>query len=107
MKPKVYLAGKITGEDYQQCFQKFQLFEELIAIGNFEVINPMRIVPHGTHWDDAMDILKPHFINCEYAFFMGDWTESKGAKTEMKWAIDHGIKIILHADMYEFLRLNA
>lgn len=104
MKTKVYLAGKVTGEDYQECWDKFEFFEELLNVGGYEVINPMRIVPKGTHSDEAMEILKPHFIGCNYAFFMGDWTQSPGARTEMEWAKIYHKPIIFHYELDGFIR---
>jgi len=107
LKKKVYLAGKITGEDYQECWDKFELYENILLLGGFDVINPMRIVQKGTHWQDAMDMLKPHFIQCKHIFFMGDWTQSEGARLEMEWANENHIPVVYHFELEGFISHSA
>lgn len=103
---KFYIAGKITGEDYQTVYKKFKITEEILRNANFEVINPVSIVPNGTNWQDAMDILFPHFINCDYILLLPDWKESKGVNLEIKWAKEFKIPVIEFSDLTNFLTNN-
>ncbi|MFA6400917.1 MAG: DUF4406 domain-containing protein [Salinivirgaceae bacterium] len=97
---KIYIAGKVTGEDYQKCLDKFRATEELLTEFGFLPINPMKIVPQGTPWQDSMDILKPHLRNCDTVLFLPDWKDSDGAAQERDWAVMYDKRIIDYADLY-------
>ncbi len=101
---KVYLAGKVTGEDYQQCFDKFRALDETLSNLGFQTLNPMRIVPRGTGWEDAMEILKPHLLNSNVALFLPDWTDSKGSIQERIISKKHNIRIIDYEQLNQFIK---
>lgn len=104
---KIYIAGKITGEDYQKAFNKFKATEEMLTGLDFQPINPMMIVPKGTPWQDAMDILKPHLINSDIVLFLPDWKQSEGATQERLWAAYYGKTIVEYANIYGELLQNS
>lgn len=100
-KKKVYIGGKITGEDYQQCLRKFQVTEELLSGIGFEVTNPMSIVPKDTPWEKAMELLRPHLLNSDYLFLLPDWKDSEGARIEVELAEAYGIETVLYTEINE------
>ena len=100
-KKKVYIAGKVTGEDFEKTFRKFEIIQEMLEELKFEVINPMLIVPHPCKWEKAMEILKPHLLKADYLLLMPDWEISNGSKVEKELALQHGIKVVHYADLKE------
>lgn len=94
MKITVYIAGKITGEDYQKCFDKFQAAEETLTQFGYQVVNPMKVVKKGTSWQEAMEICKPHILNSNVVYFLKDWRDSEGAQLERHWCNKHNIRIV-------------
>lgn len=103
-KIKVYIAGKVTGEDYQQCYDKFQALHDTLTGFGYQVINPMHIVPFGTPWMDAMAILKPHLINSDVVLFLPDWVSSQGSIEERVMATFHNISIVDYEHMDRFIK---
>ena len=91
---KIYVAGKVTGEDYQKCFDKFNAIDDTLTGFGYQVINPMKIIQPGTNWDDAMEMLKPHVINSDIIFFLADWQNSIGAIRERFWANQYKVEIV-------------
>jgi len=100
-KKKVYIGGKITGEDYQQCLRKFNATEEILSGIGFEVTNPMSIIPKDTPWEKAMELLRPHLLNADYLFLLPDWKLSKGTCIEVELAEAYGIETILYSQITE------
>lgn len=94
MNTKIYIAGKITGEDYQKCFDKFQAIDDTLTDVGYQVINPLKIVPKGTEWEEAMTLCKPHIINTDIVFFLNDWKHSEGAQLERHWAKLYKVRIV-------------
>ena len=100
---KIYIAGKITGEDYQLVYKKFAVTAEILTNAGYDVINPISIIKPGTNWDEAMEILKPYFIYCDYILLLPDWNKSKGANLEVEWANEFNIPIIFWSKLNDFL----
>ncbi len=99
----VFISGKVKGEDYQKCFDKFLAVENLLFTASYNVINPLRIVPRGTSWIDAIDILRPHLINSDIILFLTDWQNSKGSKLERKWAKHYKKQIVEFTQLHDVL----
>lgn len=83
---KVYIAGKVgdvsepeTLRIRQANFQRRE--KELKRIG-YKVVNPMKIVPAGTEWRDAMRICVRALCECDYISLLPDWRQSEGAMIE-------------------------
>lgn len=92
---RVYIAGKVTGQNRIDCLQKFQAAENLIRTkGNYEIINPMKLVPEGTSWKMAMKICLRALITCDTLYVLPDWHESNGARLEMDIAIALELEIL-------------
>lgn len=81
-KPKVYIAGKVTGltvEEYTRQFR--QADNKLFAMG-FLTFNPIDHVPESTSWHKAMRMCIRGLMDCDFIFLLPGWTASKGAIIE-------------------------
>lgn len=92
-KKKVYISGMITGleeAEYKRNFNEAELY--LTGLG-YDVINPVSYtpIPNGS-WTDYMRRDIKLLMDCDYIYMLDDWTESTGAKTEFRLAVDIGIE---------------
>lgn len=91
---KIYIAGKVTGLNYNQTKVKFDHIERwLISLGHTPV-NPIKLVPENEDWDKAMHICLQELYKCEAIYLISDWIDSRGAKTEVSHAISLGLEIL-------------
>lgn len=91
-KGKVYIAGKVTGENYADCVAKFNAQTEILSKQGYEVVNPMDIVPEGIDWKTAMQICITELMYCNAFYMISDWGFSRGAKIELQLALALGLK---------------
>ena len=92
---KIYIAGKITGEEnYRQKFKAAQ--DELEARGQ-RVMNPA-ILPPGFDYEDYMRICFAMIDVCDAVYFLADWRDSPGATREHEYASRLG-KVIEHEEV--------
>lgn len=94
-KPRVYISGKITGlseEEYKNNFNSAELY--LTSLG-YNVVNPVAYdtIPNGT-WTDYMKRDIRLLMGCDYIYMLDNWTESTGAKTEYRLAVELGIECL-------------
>lgn len=97
MKEKIYVSGKISGEDYQKAFDKFELREKQLQLIGFEAVNPMKIhncEDRTKSWEDYMSEDIPELLKCNAIYMMKCWGQSKGARVEYAIAKELGYKII-------------
>jgi hypothetical protein len=66
MKDLVYIMGKVTGEDYYACWNKFQEREDELRKLDLMPINPMRMVSKDIDWVSAVKFLIPLMLQCKY-----------------------------------------
>lgn len=117
---KIYIAGKITGEPVYDCFKKFEIAQRAISQFRFNfryehgviidflrenvtdptavagIINPLQLngIYFGINNVDAMRICLKELSKCDVAYFLNDWQDSEGAKTEHDFCIKNNVKII-------------
>ena len=97
---KIYVAGKITGEEILPCYNKFQSkcveLQNELALLPKNTINPLRIsgIHFGISHEEAMRLCFEALKSCTHAYFLKDWKDSKGAKMEHQFCIENGIKIM-------------
>jgi len=103
MGKTIYIGAKVTGEDYDACYRKFEATEELLVGLGYNVINPMKIVAKDTRWHVAMDMLKPELLKADILFVLKDWKQSEGTKIEVTLAEKHNIKIVFYNQMKDML----
>jgi hypothetical protein len=102
MELKIYIAGKVTGEDTVACKRKFAAMEEKLKLmGCSTVINPMNLgIPVSWSWDEAGALcLKVLEEKANAIIMLNDWLDSKGAKDEYKHAADHDYQIFFEDDV--------
>ncbi len=87
MKLKIYIAGKVTGENKMQCINKFKEAERQINELGHEAINPLRVV--GTFdvtWETAMKKCIKALMDCDVLLFLPCTDKSPGATWELEIA---------------------
>lgn len=95
---KVYIAGKISGLDYQDAVANFHLYANLarLEFGNdIFVVLPTSICPIHWGWWKCMLVCLKAMLSCDIAYFMPNWRDSKGARIEHFVAQLFGIKTIV------------
>jgi hypothetical protein len=83
---KLYICGKVTGDDNYQ--DKFHAAEFMLKRKGFETVNPARLVPEGMAWDRAMKKCIKAMLDCEGIALLPDWESSSGACIECDLADD-------------------
>lgn len=81
---KVYLSGKITGDD--NFIKKFKEAEEKLKARGHKVMNPA-ILPEGFEYEEYMAICFAMIDQCNILAFLPDWEDSPGAKREIEYAV--------------------
>lgn len=99
-KSKIYISGKIGGLEDDAIILFFRAKWELIerhGKDNITVINPFDIKPLfgiKSYWffmiTDIIALLK-----CDTVYFLNNWTDSRGAKIEMRFALMFKKRIIM------------
>ncbi len=87
MKKKIYIAGKVTGENKLECINKFKEAERQINELGHEAINPLRVV--GTWdvtWSDAMRKCIAALMTADVLYTLPCVVSSKGAFIECSLA---------------------
>ncbi|MBI9055492.1 MAG: DUF4406 domain-containing protein [Bacteroidales bacterium] len=86
VRKPVYIIGKVTGEPYRKCLDKFEQREKQLNEAGFMAINPMKLVPPETPWTEAMRICIASLVQCYAVSPLCGWNHSKGANLEMNIA---------------------
>ena len=92
---RVYISGSITKD--KGYYQRFLNAENHIKAQGFEVINPARIgkiLPKSFTHGDYMDIDYALLQKCDCIYMLKGFACSIGAKNELNYAIEHGIRIL-------------
>ena len=89
---KIYIAGQITGLDYQEALRSFAAAEDALRKLGHEPVNPTKengldvpgeTQPGKTHaWADYMKKDIPLLLGCEAIYLLPNWPRSKGARLE-------------------------
>lgn len=96
---KLYIAGKITGLDYNEAFAKFaKAAEELREMGH-EPVNPMAengLDGDGKEypWAEYMKRGISHLLKCDGIYLLPCWVDSRGARLEFGLAVDLGMEVV-------------
>lgn len=80
---KVYIAGKITGDP--NFAAKFEEKEIEFKEKGFAVLNPADL-PGGMNPGDYMRICLSMVDSADVVYFLPDYTDSKGAQIELRYA---------------------
>jgi hypothetical protein len=102
----IYIAGKVTGEPYIPCWNKFAKIENKLVELQYNVINPMKLC--NPHWCWVRAMCKCIFnlvFRADAVLLLYDWQESKGARLEKRIA-EKFKKIIINEHNFNFLKFN-
>jgi len=83
---RVYIIGKVSGEDYETCKRAFEQREKFINSIKMEAVNPIKLVNPETKWEDAMKICIKALLECDAYTCLNNWENSVGAKLEVEIA---------------------
>lgn len=84
---KVYISGKITGDDDYK--EKFKKAEERLRSKGYAVMNPA-ILPDGFGYKEYMWICLAMLDVCDAIYMLNDWYDSRGAIEEYQNALSMG-----------------
>jgi hypothetical protein len=107
MELRLYISGRVTGEDLESCRNKFAAAElKLRNLGVKIIINPMKLgIPERWKWQDAMDVcMKVLEEKANSIFLLNDWVKSQGAKEEHDFARKNHYEIFNEDDTEEIVR---
>ncbi len=93
----IYISGPITGID--NYMDRFSEAETLLLDDGWKVINPAKmgwILPEDATWDDFMTMDLKLLAACGTIYMLTGWEKSAGAKAEMAFAREKGIRILYH-----------
>jgi membrane carboxypeptidase/penicillin-binding protein PbpC len=96
---KVYIAGKITGEQPENYFAKFSRADKLLRSVGFETANPVlfNIRTDASH-TEAMRVCLPILNQCNAIYVLSCHPTSKGTKTEIAYAKKIGLPVFYEED---------
>ncbi|MBR3946204.1 MAG: DUF4406 domain-containing protein [Bacteroidales bacterium] len=94
-KSRVYIAGRVGDVSDPNILRirqaNFERREKALARLGYKAVNPMKIVPQGTEWKDAMRICLKALCDCDCISLLPDWRLSEGATLEAHIAEELGI----------------
>jgi hypothetical protein len=91
-KPRIYIAGKVTGTPIEETTNKFKSWKQAIESMGFEAVNPLEVVNNwNTPWEQAMRMCVAALVGCDAVFLLPDWMDSRGALIEQRIAQEMGI----------------
>ncbi len=92
---KIYVAGKITGEERSAVEKKFQAAKELLVNKGHSVFIPTVLPDYkDVSHEDYLYICYSMIDVCDAVYMLDNWQNSKGARMELQHAADFDKQII-------------
>ena len=95
---KVYIAGKITGENPDIAEQSFLAKEKELSERGYATFNPYSYGnsqgTESTTWHEYMKMLIPKLCECDAICLLHNWEQSAGAREEARIAQMLNLKFI-------------
>lgn len=98
---KLYISGPITGVDTYK--EKFAATEKSLRATGCKVINPAKvddIICDDSTYDEIMEVDLLLLKMCDGIFLLNGWNKSKGAKIELRKALELEMPIFMESDGY-------
>lgn len=92
-KTRIYIAGKVSGENYDIVLKKFSEAEEKLDKQGFVVVNPTKLCKKTWNYRKCMETCITELVKCDEIYLLPDWYDSKGAVLERNIARTIGMKI--------------
>lgn len=86
LRIKIFVSGKISGEDYYKAYRKFSDAEKYLESLGYRVVNPMVLCKKHWSWIRCMAVCLWHLVWCKGIYQLPDWRLSRGARIEYKIA---------------------
>ena len=93
---KVYIAGKITGND--SYIEQFEKAEKILKASGYAVINPVKNL--GFTYKDYIDMGLSELSKCDAIYLLENYEESNGALLELSYAKTVGMKVMYSFDEF-------
>jgi hypothetical protein len=94
-KKRIYIAGKVTGENWQTTKQKFYVAWVHLEAHGYEAVNPITLInDENCDWKTAMRKCFAAMCTCDAIYCLPCWSQSSGARLERFIAPLIGIEII-------------
>ena len=92
---KVYISGKISGENPEEVALKFRSAEGAIRKMGHEPVSPLNNgLPDDASWEDHMAADIAMLLRCQAIYLLDDWNTSRGARIEAEIAIECKMEIL-------------
>jgi len=91
---KIYIAGKISEDNFKKVKEKFKTAEYTLKKLGYEPVNPLNFTYPTIEWSIAMKIVLPKMLECNAIYFLQDWRDSEGARIEHYLAEKLKMKIL-------------
>lgn len=89
MKKKIYIAGRVSGEDLAECTMKFGTAQKKVENMGFQAVNPLEVVGDWkATWKEAMQKCIKALVDCDGIYVMPCYKSSKGARIERDLAFN-------------------
>ena len=79
---KVFISGKVSGEDYYAALRKFCDAEKHLEKIGYNVINPMMLCRREWSWLRCMIVCLWHLSKSHCIYQLPNWQQSRGARIE-------------------------
>lgn len=86
MNNKIYIAGRVSGIEYEEAFLNFTKAEMYWSCKGYDVVNPTKLCNKEWGWWRCMAVCLWNLFKCKYAYFMPNYVYSKGARIELFFA---------------------
>jgi hypothetical protein len=96
---RIYIAGRVTGLNYDDVKAKFGRAENSIRAVSYNPVNPLKYVNALASAKDAMKICIPLLMECDAILLLPDWEFSEGAQIEAQIARYVGITLLTEDDL--------
>ncbi len=100
MKPRCYIAGKVTGLPEAIYKANFRKAEIAVTILGYEPVNPVELPhDHDKTWRNYMREALQIMLQCDMLYVLPGWEDSRGALIEVQLARDLDIPIIFQKEL--------